>query len=123
MVRDCVAARAGNRRNGRTAREAPQVPDVLGERGRARMVAALLLDWQKREQEVDQVQAANGHEDGDPVPGLPPREDGTAWTYAGRRLHFRHQQEGVVTRFADIMPIVRERLPDLQAQFEQVGLL
>lgn len=66
-----------------------EVPDALGEAGRARLAARALLSLQVEQANLDIAQISNGHADSDPLVGPQgqPVEnlDGSKVTYGERR--------------------------------------
>jgi hypothetical protein len=52
--------------------EVAPVPDLLGNEGRAQLLAARILELQRERFQLEATRVVNEHEVGDPVPGLSP---------------------------------------------------
>lgn len=81
------------------------IPDVLGEEGRAEMVANMLLDFQRQLFRLDLMQAANAHSDRDPVPGMDPPV-----SYSDRRVKLGEGVDAITKGFSDLMPKLEKML-------------
>lgn len=85
------------------------IPDVLGAAGRAEMVANTLLDLQRQLFRLALTQEANGHADGDLVPG-PTIDNSDQITYAETRQKLQTGLQRLVDEYGEEMTAVHELL-------------
>lgn len=83
------------------------VPDALGERHRAQILAEQLLDLQGSRFRLDLQQEANGREDADPIDGAGPNAEGEVLTYGGRRQMLKDAERRLADAHPQLMPAVR----------------
>lgn len=84
-----------------------QTPDVLGTKGRARIVAQLLADLQEQKFRLQTMQVVNGHYDNDKVPGA-------GFTYEERLTKLRESEANIVATYEDQMDAVRAIAKEIQ---------
>jgi hypothetical protein len=88
-----------------TAAESPplDVPDLLGDAGRARAVLAVLGEIQSKLIDLEVRQIADGFDD-DRGSGV--AVDGVELTLGQRRARLEEAQARIVERYSDLMPLI-----------------
>jgi hypothetical protein len=116
-----VGQAAAAKRQRRKAPKAPVIeaaPDVLGDEGRAQVLAELLFTASKQVFRFEAIRIANGHEMDDPVAGMPATEPGTGLVNSYRRVteQAREQEQRLARAFPELIDRVRELVKLREAQ-------
>lgn len=92
-------------------------PDVLGDGGRAQVLAEVLFDAARQVFRYEAIRIANGHGMDDPVAGLPATQpDGTVNSYRVVTAAAREQEQRLAAEFPELI----ERVRELVAQRQQL---
>jgi hypothetical protein len=87
-----------------------EAPDVIGDAGRARVVAGILADLQEQMARTEGLMIANGHGLGDPC-GIVDADSGQL-SYGDRQSSLREAQVRVVEAYQLVMPEVVKLLSE-----------
>lgn len=93
---------------------ATKTPDVIGDEGRAEVVAVMLEDLQKQMARNEAVMIVNEQGEDDPC-GLT-GEDGEPVSFKSRQATLRAAEKRLTAAYADIMPAVERLLERLRAE-------
>lgn len=85
-----------------------EIPDVLGQEGRAAVVRAMFEVVQRQLYSLDVEQTANGADGEDPLPNTPLGPNGEVTNYNSRRKDLIEAQARLVEEYADVLPMIVE---------------
>lgn len=80
--------------------------DALGSARRAQVIGAKLTALQQQQLDLEVTQIANDASDGDPAPGVPPKEDGEPTSYKDQRAKLKEAEEKIKAKYKKLMPLV-----------------
>lgn len=95
------------------------VPDVLGKKGRSRMIAQMIAGIQEKQFNLELMQEANGHVDDDAVPGAQSEKEGEdAPTYQQQRIQLKKSEKRIADAYPELMPSVRRLVREAMEEEE-----
>lgn len=112
-TRQRAKAAANGRGNGR-----PKAPNAVSKRDLSGLIAEQLFEIQSMRTRIEILKLRRDAADEDPLPGVAANPDGTMVTFGGKIAELNVEEDRIVSKHRDLMPMVDGYLAGLHARQE-----